>query len=63
MKLTPEEAYNALTINGAFAMGIESTHGCIFKGYKGKLIVTNPASSLAFFPYAFATNHIYNLIN
>jgi imidazolonepropionase len=63
MKLTPEEAYNALTINAAFAMGVESTHGCIFKGYKGKLIVTNPATSLAFFPYAFATNHIYNLIN
>jgi imidazolonepropionase len=63
MKLTPEEAYNALTINAAFAMGAESTHGCIFKGYKGKLIVTNPAPSLAFFPYAFATNHIYNLIN
>jgi len=63
MKLTPEEALNALTINAAFAMGIESTHGCIFKGYKGKLIVTNPVPSLAFFPYAFATNHIYNLIN
>lgn len=63
MKLTPEEAYNALTINAAFAMGAESTHGYIFKGYKGKLIVTNPAPSLAFFPYAFATNHIYNLIN
>jgi imidazolonepropionase len=63
MKLTPEEAYNALTINAAFAMGVEATHGSIFKGYKGKLIVTNPAPSLAFFPYAFATNHIYNLIN
>jgi imidazolonepropionase len=63
MKLTPEESYNALTINAAFAMGVEATHGCIFKGYKGKLIVTNPAPSLAFFPYAFATNHIYNLIN
>ena len=63
MKLTPEEAYNALTINAAFAMGVEATHGYIFKGYKGKLIVTNSASSLAFFPYAFATNHIYNLIN
>ena len=63
MKLTPEESYNALTINAAFAMGVEATHGSIFKGYKGKLIVTNPAPSLAFFPYAFATNHIYNLIN
>jgi imidazolonepropionase len=63
MKLTPEEAFNALTINGAFAMGIETTHGAIFKGYKGKLIATNQAPSFAFFPYAFASPHVYNILN
>lgn len=63
MKLTPHEALNALTINAAFAMGLEKTHGAIFKGYAGKLIITKPASSLAYFPYAFASNHIRNLIN
>jgi imidazolonepropionase len=63
MKLTPEEAFNALTINAAFAMGIESTHGAIFKGYKGKLIATMESPSLAFFPYAFATNHVFTMVN
>jgi imidazolonepropionase len=63
MKLTPEEAFNALTINGAFAMGLETTHGAIFKGYKGKLIATNQAPSLAFFPYAFASPHVHNILN
>jgi imidazolonepropionase len=63
MKLTPEEAFNALTINGAFAMGLETTHGAIFKGYKGKLIATNQAPSFAFFPYAFASPHVHNILN
>ncbi|MFM7386811.1 MAG: imidazolonepropionase [Bacteroidota bacterium] len=63
MKLTPEEALNALTINAAFAMGLESTHGTIFPGYKGKLIVTNKASSLAYIPYAFGANHIHQILN
>jgi imidazolonepropionase len=63
MKLTPEEAFNALTINAAFAMGIETTHGAIFKGYKGKLIATKESPSLAFFPYAFATNHVFTMVN
>jgi imidazolonepropionase len=63
MKLTPEEAFNALTINAAFAMDLETTHGAIFKGYKGKLIATNESPSLAFFPYAFATNHVFTMVN
>jgi imidazolonepropionase len=63
MKLTPEEAFNALTINAAFAMGLETTHGAIFKGYKGKLIATKESPSLAFFPYAFATNHVFTMVN
>ncbi len=63
MKLTPEEAFNALTINGAFAMGLETTHGAIFKGYKGKLIATNQVPSFAYFPYAFASPHVYNILN
>lgn len=63
MKMTPEEALNALTINAAFAMGVETTHGSIFKGYRGKLIVTQPAPSLAYFPYAFGSNHIFKILN
>lgn len=63
MKLTPEEALNALTINAAFAMGLEATHGAIFKGYRGKIIVTNKVPSLAYLPYAFGTNHIHQILN
>ena len=63
MNLTPEEALNALTINAAFAMGLEATHGTIFPGYKGKLIVTNKVPSLAYIPYAFGTNHIHQILN
>ncbi|NBY39930.1 MAG: imidazolonepropionase [Flavobacteriia bacterium] len=63
MKLSPEEAYNAMTINAAFAMGVEKTHGSIFKGYKGKLIVTPPAPSFAYFPYAFGENHVECILN
>lgn len=63
MKLTPEEAFNALTINGAFAMGLQKTHGAIFKGYQGKLILTAKAPSLAYFPYAFGATHIHEILN
>lgn len=63
MKLTPEEALNALTVNGAFAMGLNESNGCIFRGYKGKMIVSEKAPSLAYFPYAFAANHMYKMIN
>jgi imidazolonepropionase len=63
MKLTPEEAFNALTINGAFAMGLQKTHGAIFKGYQGKLILTAKAPSLAYFPYAFGATHVHEILN
>lgn len=63
MKLTPEQALNALTVNSAFAMGLEASHGALFTGYKGKIIVTEKAPSLAYFPYAFGTNHIHQILN
>ncbi len=63
MKLTPEQALNALTVNSAFAMGLEATHGALFKGYRGKIIVTNKVPSLAYLPYAFGTNHIHQILN
>ncbi len=53
MKLTPEEAVNALTINGAFAMGLEQTHGTISKGKNANLIVTEPIDNLADLAYHF----------
>lgn len=58
MKMTPEEAINAATINGAYAMGISHTHGSITKGKKANLILTKPISSYYQLPYAFGSNLI-----
>ena len=58
MKMTPEEAINAATINGAYAMGISATHGSITKGKKANLLVTQPLTSYYQLPYSFGTNLI-----
>jgi imidazolonepropionase len=58
MKMTPEEAINAATINGAYAMGISATHGSITIGKKANLIVTKPLPSYYQLPYAFGSNLI-----
>jgi imidazolonepropionase len=58
MKLTPEEAINAATLNGAYAMGLSKEYGSIAKGKKANLIITKPLQSHHEIPYAFATNFI-----
>lgn len=62
MKMTPEEAINAATINGAYAMGISETHGSITVGKKANLIITKPLHSFYELPYAFASNLIEQVI-
>lgn len=62
MKMTPEEAINAATINGAYAMGISETHGSITIGKKANLIITKPISSYFQLPYAFGSNLIETVI-
>ncbi|MDX1317401.1 MAG: imidazolonepropionase, partial [Xanthomarina gelatinilytica] len=62
MKMTPEEAINAATINGAYAMGISNMYGSITKGKKANLIITKEIPSYAFMPYAFGENHIEQVI-
>jgi imidazolonepropionase len=58
MKMTPEEAINAATLNGAYAMGLESKVGSITKGKLANLILTKSINSYGFLPYSFGTNHI-----
>ncbi len=58
MKMLPEEAINAATLNGAYAMELEDEVGSITIGKKANLIMTKPISSLAFLPYAFGSNCI-----
>ncbi len=62
MKLTPEEAINAATINGAYAMGISSTHGSITKGKEASVIITKKIPSYGYIPYAFGSNLIDKVI-
>ena len=62
MKMTPEEAINAATINGAYAMGISDTHGSITKGKRANLIITQPVASYYQLPYAFGTNLLETVI-
>lgn len=58
MKMTPEEAINAATINGAYAMDISKTHGSITFGKKANIIITKPINSIYELPYAFGSNII-----
>jgi len=58
MKMLPEEAINAATINGACAMELEREVGTITVGKKANLMITRPMPSLAYLPYAFGSNMI-----
>ena len=58
MKLTPEEAINAATLNGAYAMGLEKTHGSICKGKIASFMITKKIPSYAFIPYSFGNHSI-----
>ncbi|OOV26482.1 imidazolonepropionase [Flavobacterium sp. LM5] len=62
MKMTPEEAINAATLNGAYAMGISTTHGSITIGKKANLIITKTLHSFYQLPYAFGSNLIDTVI-
>lgn len=58
MRLTPEEAINAATINGAYAMNLSGSLGSITRGKLANLILTREIPSYGFLPYAFGSNHI-----
>lgn len=58
MKMTPEEAMNAATINTASCLELLDTHGSITKGKVANLIITQPIPSFAYLPYRFGSNWI-----
>jgi imidazolonepropionase len=62
LRLLPEEAFNAATINGAFAMGLEKELGSITIGKKANLILTKKIPSLAFIPYNFGASVVEKMI-
>ncbi len=62
MKMTPEEAINAVTINGAYALGISDTHGSITIGKKANLIISKEVFSFYQLPYEFGNDLIDTVI-
>ena len=62
MKMSPQEAITASTINGAYAMGLSDELGSISINKKANLIITNPMNSKAFIPYYFGVNPVNKVI-
>ena len=61
-KLLPEEAFNAVTINAAYALEISHTHGSITRGKQANLIITKPVPSFEFLSYFFAHDLIDSVL-
>lgn len=62
LKMTPEEAINAQTLNGAAALELQEDFGSIAVGKKASLIITKPVPSIAYLPYSFGENWIERVI-
>lgn len=62
MKMLPEEAVNAATINGACAMEIETEFGSIAVGKVANVFISKPIPSLAYLPYAFGSNLVETVV-
>lgn len=62
MKMTPEEALNALTINAAYAMGLSETHGSIALGKRTPVLLTKEIPNLAYIPYSFGDQLVERLV-
>ncbi|HBF87020.1 MAG TPA: imidazolonepropionase [Bacteroidales bacterium] len=62
MRMLPEEAINATTINSAYAMGLSETHGSIAKGKIGNVFITKEIPTYEFMPYAYGSNLIDKVI-
>lgn len=62
MKLTPEEAINAATLNTAYALELGDQYGSITKGKVANVFITKPIPSVAYLPYAFGSNVVDTVI-
>lgn len=58
MKMTPEEAINAGTINAAYAINLSKEIGSISRGKLANFMITKPLKSYRYLPYAFTDNCI-----
>jgi len=62
LRMTPEESFNAVTLNAAYAMGISETHGSDARGKVANLFITGEMPSFYYFPYAFGSNLVEKVI-
>ncbi|HXP50766.1 MAG TPA: imidazolonepropionase [Bacteroidia bacterium] len=62
LKMLPEEAINAATVNSAYAMGVGNTHGTITVGKTASLFITHPIPSYNYLPYSFGSDLIETVI-
>ncbi len=58
LRMLPEEAVTAMTLNSAAAMGLSAELGSLTVGKRASLIITREVPSLAYLPYAFGSDHI-----
>jgi imidazolonepropionase len=61
-KMLPQEAINAVTLNGAYAMGLERELGSIAVGKKANVFITKEIPSVEYMPYAFGSNKVEKVI-
>lgn len=61
-RMLPEEAINAVTINGAYAMGLENELGSIAVGKKANVFITKEIPGIQYMPYAFGSNKVEKVI-
>ena len=62
LRMVPEEVINAVSVNGAYAMGVEKIAGSVAKGKKANLFITKPVPGYEFIPYAYGSNLIDKVI-
>lgn len=61
-RMLPEEAIHAVTLNGAYAMGLSEDYGSIAKGKVANLFITKPIPTYSFMPYAYGSNKVEKVI-
>jgi imidazolonepropionase len=59
---SPSEVLNAATINGAYAMGLEKTHGSVTRGKVANLVITQPVPGINYLPYAYGSDLVEKVI-
>lgn len=62
LRMNPQEVINAATQNGAYAMGLQKTHGSVTKDKTANLWITKPVSSIEFIPYAYGESLTAGLV-